>query len=93
MPAEQGWRGCAGSALLQAAMLAALAAGQLQTTWSGSQAPPSVIGMKQEPTEPEKSTAEGVWANLWMYQNHVGREEREREKEKITNAQIKLVQK
>lgn len=54
------WRGCAGSALLQAAMLAALAAGQLQTTWSGSQAPPSVVGMKNESTEPENSTAEGV---------------------------------
>lgn len=73
---SRAWRGCAGSALLQAA----LAAEQLQTTWSGSQAPPSIIGIKQEATEPEKSTAEGVWAKLWMHQDHVGREERERKK-------------
>lgn len=74
------WGGCAGSARLQAALLAALAAGQLQTTWSGSQAAPSVIGMKQELTKPEKSTVEGFGANLWMHQDHVGREERERKK-------------
>lgn len=81
---SRAWRGCAGSALLRAAMLAALAAGQLQTTWSGSQAPPSVIGMKQEPIEPEKNPSEGVWASLWMYQGHVEREER-KEKKRTTS--------
>lgn len=63
-------------------MQGALAAGQVQTTWPGSQTPPSVIGMKQEPTQPENNTAEGVLANLWTSQGCVRREARERKKQK-----------
>lgn len=82
-------RGCAGRVWLQAAMKAV---GQVQTTWPGSQAPPSVIGMKQESTQPESSTAEGVLANLWMSQDCVGREARKKKKANH-QTQTKLAQK
>lgn len=80
-PPQQGTECCTGSAGLRAAARAARAAGQVPTTCPGSQ---THTGMKQEPTQPENSTAEGVLAKLWMSQDCVGREARERKNNRET---------